>query len=613
MQRGSLEARLCILVGGLLFSLLFAVGYLQMKEQRSFISETKSSKYESTANLIYYVYEKAASDNSINESLARKFINSDSDIQFISITDSNGNICLDCNRDNSSKDAANSVAAYENTSDIIGKIDPLILPKTIPYSYPIKLGPNRHGILTVAFNTNSIITASEVFDNKLLFTFAIVLVFGFLGAIALARTIVHPIKRLTDATVKVANGDLTVNVDVNSTNEIENLSSSFNNMIVSLKEYESKLIDRASMDSLTELFNHRYFQERMKNELHRAERCNHPLSIIMIDIDHFKVINDSFGHITGDAVLKEFAILLTSLARGMDVIARYGGEEFAIILPETTLDKATHAAERIRTTTKDHVFHADSHIPVMLTVSLGVAQYPVHSKDSDGLIMAADLAMYRAKSLGRDHVIAYVTGDEFNNTNDPYHLYLLLHATDEGTVEAISGAIDAKCQNPVGFSSKIAEDAVMIARETGLCSEENCTEIKIAALLHDIGKLGMPDHIFTNPDKLTEEELKIVMGHPNLGHSIVQKSPQLQSVLPGILHHHERWDGAGYPEGLSGENIPLIARIISAADAYQTMLIKLSEDDQVNETAVRKLQAYSGKQLDPSIVEIYLRILESRS
>jgi HD-GYP domain-containing protein (c-di-GMP phosphodiesterase class II) len=144
-----------------------------------------------------------------------------------------------------------------------------------------------------------------------------------------------------------------------------------------------------------------------------------------------------------------------------------------------------------------------------------------------------------------------------------------------------------------------------------LCSEENCTEIKIAALLHDIGKLGMPDHIFTNPDKLTDEELKIVMGHPNLGHNIVQRSPKLQTVLPGILHHHERWDGAGYPDGLIGENIPLIARIIAAADAYQTILGKLPKDDQAKENAIKKLQIYSGKQLDPNIVEVYLHILAS--
>ena len=119
----------------------------------------------------------------------------------------------------------------------------------------------------------------------------------------------------------------------------------------------------------------------------------------------------------------------------------------------------------------------------------------------------------------------------------------------------------------------------------------------------------MPDHIFTNPNKLTDAELKIMMGHPNLGHSIVQKSPQLQSVLPGILYHHERWDGAGYPDGLVGEDIPLIARIIAAADIYHSLLLKSPNGAHVKDFAIQELRACSGMQLDPDIVEVYLRIL----
>ncbi|MHB1457050.1 MAG: bifunctional diguanylate cyclase/phosphohydrolase [Armatimonadota bacterium] len=489
-------------------------------------------------------------------------------------------------------------------------IDPFILPETILYNFPIKIGAVDEGTLTVAFNTTSMMSEANLFDTKLLATFAVALIFGFLGAIMLARAIAKPIKKLTDATRKVAGGDLSVNVEVNSINEIEQLSTSFNNMTSSLKEYESKLIERASIDSLTELHNHRYFQERIKKEIHRADRFNHPISIIMIDIDHFKLINDTYGHIVGDVILKDFANLLKSQARDMDVVARYGGEEFAIILPETSLDNAMHLAERIKKFTKKHVFHANDHAQILITVSLGVSQYPIHSKESDGLIMAADLAMYRAKSLGRNHVVAFEIGSDYDSTVDPYHLYLLLHATDEGTVEAISGAIDAKCLNPTGFSRRIADDALAIAKISGSCTEDDYIGVKIAALLHDIGKLGMPDYLFTNSKKLTEAERRIILGHPHLGHSIVQKSPQLQSVLPGILHHHERWDGAGYPDGLSGENIPLVARIIAAADTYHLILLELPKDEPASiDTAIRELQAYSSKQLDPNIVDTYICLL----
>lgn len=614
MQRSSLEARLCILVGGLLFSLLLAVGYQQMREQRSIVSEIKTAKYESISNFIYLAYKQTPPENNLKEynRLAREFMTSDSEIQYISISDSTGKNIFSLAK-NPSGNRTGEAISYKSATDAAGKIDPLFMPKTIPYNFPIKLEPDSRGILTVAFNTSSIISASEIFDTKLLATFAVALVIGFLGAILLARAIAHPIKKLTDATTKVAAGDLTVNVEISSTDEIEQLSTSFNNMIASLKEYEAKLIERASMDSLTDLYNHRYFQERIKKEIHRADRYDRPLSIIMLDIDHFKSINDSFGHIAGDIILKEFAILLVNQSRDIDIVARYGGEEFAIILPETSIDKAVYAAERIRTITKNYVFEVNKHAPVSITVSLGVAQFPIHSKEADGLIMAADLAMYRAKSLGRDHVISYVADTEYDSASDPYHLYLLLHATDEGTVEAISGAIDAKCQNPAGFSGRIADDAVAIAKETGLCTPENCVEVRIAALLHDIGKLGMPDHIFTNPDKLTDEERRIVIGHPNLGHSIVQKSTQLKSVLPGILHHHERWDGAGYPDGLEGENIPLIARIIAAASEYQKILVNLSIHNQAaKEAAIEELKKYSGTQLDPNIVEVYNRILTLR-
>lgn len=604
MQRSSLEARLCILVGGLLFTLLLAVGYQQMREQRSIISEIKSARYESISDLIHLACKKVTPRNDLIElsKLAREFMALDSEIQCIRISESNGKKVFCFPPSGQPQETAESVMPAGTRT----KINPLLLPRTIPYSYPVKLDSGKSGVLTVVFGTDSMMNTAELFDTKLLATFAIALIFGFIGAIMLARTIANPIKKLTDATAKVAEGDLTIHVQVNSTDEIEHLGASFNNMISNLKEYESKLIERASMDSLTELYNHRYFQERMKKEIHRADRYNHPLSIVMLDIDHFKLINDSYGHIVGDAILKEFANLLTHQARDMDIIARYGGEEFAIILPETPLDCAMQVAERIRLATKAYVFKINKHAPVSITVSLGVAQFPIHSKESDGIIMAADLAMYRAKSMGRNHVIAFASDTSYDCTSDPYHLYLLLHATDEGTVDALAGAIDAKCKNPSGFSSKIAQDAVNIALETGLCSRDDCTEVKIAALLHDIGKLGMPDHIFTNPDKLTGEECKIIMSHPNLGHSIVQKSPQLQSVLPGILYHHERWDGAGYPGGLTGEEIPLIARVIAAADIYQSLLLEFPEESAINE-----IRSYSGNQLDPNIVDAYLRILTS--
>jgi diguanylate cyclase (GGDEF)-like protein len=609
MRKHSLESRLCLLVAGLLFALLLAVGYVQLTGQRAALLESKNDKYQSLSNALALAYTPQTQENGdpIYRALTNRLMKTDPEIRYVAVSDAQKRVIFADSRGDQARDI--QFKPGERLADYTDRLNSRNRAARIVH-IPTLVGPEERGAVTVCFGSGSVDAAADELKTKLLCTFAVAFLIGMLGAVSLAKTIVHPIRKLITAAGDVASGKLDVSVPISSNDEIGELGSTFNRMTLALKDSQDKLVQRANTDSLTDLYNHRYFQERLSSELSRADRYHRSLSIIMLDIDHFKNLNDTHGHPVGDTTLQQVARILASESRDIDIVSRYGGEEFALILPEATAEDAITLAERLRLVIQRYCFLGNNGETIPVTISLGIAQYPLHSSEREGLIMAADLAMYQAKSMGRNRSVIYDREAQVDTDNDPYKLYLLLHAKDISTIEAMAAAVDAKGQRSQGFSRAVMMHCIAVGQELGL-PEKEINDLRIASLLHDIGKLGIPNDILNKPEPLSEEEQRTIKNHPALGYAIVQKSPHLRSMLPGILHHHEWWNGNGYPNCLKGEEIPLIARVIAAVDAYHAMLTERPYHEPVTkEAAMSELRHCAGAQFDPNIVDIFCSILQ---
>jgi diguanylate cyclase (GGDEF)-like protein/putative nucleotidyltransferase with HDIG domain len=377
--------------------------------------------------------------------------------------------------------------------------------------------------------------------------------------------------------------------------------------LVTLRERVGRLIDQltdaASTDPLTGLLNRRGFQSVIENELARSERGGRSFSLLMCDCDFFKHLNDQLGHHAGDEALQAIGKLFEDNKRRIDVAARVGGEEFALVLPETDQHEAFIVAERLRSRFGDGF--ADT--PVPLTLSLGVATYPTHGMTADALLRASDEALYAAKALGRDRTVLYsaevqgilAVGD--GRTADRGHAHL-------ATVLNLAEALDMRDTGTARHSQTVGRYSELMARELGL-PQEQLERVRVAGVLHDIGKIGVPDAILRKPGPLTDEEHAQMRKHPEIGARILGGS-ELDDIRSWILAHHERPDGQGYPSRLTAEEIPLEAKILAVADAYEAMT-----SDRVYRKAIgaqaarRELERCSGSQFDPAVVDALLRSL----
>lgn len=612
-RRGSLESRLCVLVMGLLFALLLAIGHIQMQSQARALKEARNEKYQvlSKILLISQSFSDTGEGSLFCRKMASRLMEADTDVAYVVVSDHNGKVVFADMRETSPREKR--MFAGMRLGSLMTFIHRSMLWDGFEFSktsIPTMLAKGRPGTITVGFSSRSTDMALEEMQARLLAVFAVAFIIGLLGSVLLARSFVTPLRHLVEAARAITADNLDVSVPENTTAELGEVSAAFNRMVKSLRENRERLIERANTDSLTGLYNHRFFQDRLRSELTRAERYGRPVSMIMLDIDHFKNLNDAYGHPVGDAVLVEMArILQSDVRRDIDIVARYGGEEFAVILPETDVVGAEEVAERIRVSVQRHCFSAGDGETVPVTVSLGVAAYPEHSLEREGLIMAADLAMYQSKSTGRNRTTVFSKDSRADEDTDPYKLYLLLHAPDFSTIEAMAAAVDAKGKRPPGFSKAVEMHAVALAEELAL-PEKLQEEIRITSLLYDIGKLGVSDSVLNKEGPLTDRELEMVRSHTTIGHAIVQRSVHLRSILPGILHHHECWNGSGYPSHLKGENIPIIARIIAVVDAYHAMRTdRVHSKAKTHEQAIAELRRCAGTQFDPQVVEAYIRIL----
>ncbi len=374
----------------------------------------------------------------------------------------------------------------------------------------------------------------------------------------------------------------------------------------------------AVTDGITGLYNHRHFQERLTDEVERCRTQGHPLSMLLIDVDYFKVVNDNYGHPIGDELLKQMAEVIRGAIRSTDLTCRYGGDEFAVILPGADPKDAEEIAEKIRRTIADHRFDLAGGLAITTTVSIGVATFPPDASDKKELIDLADRAAYHAKERGRNRVsvVAKIreSGEVPAEVGAPRALnpesYLgMLNTAYIDTIRALSYLVNAKDPYTYGHSCRVENYSVRLATALGL-SEEEVRSIQRAALLHDIGKVGINEGILRKEGPLSLLEYEVMKQHPQIGAQILERVDFLQDLVPLVYHHQERFDGTGYPSGLKGLQIPLGARIIAIADAYEAMTNNRPYRGKKNpEQAVRELRKNSGKQFDPEIVEAFAKVV----
>jgi len=359
----------------------------------------------------------------------------------------------------------------------------------------------------------------------------------------------------------------------------------------------------ATSDPLTRLHNHRYYQSRLDAEIAAAVRYGEGVSLIVLDIDDFCAVNAAGGHATGDALLVEIARAVERAVRTCDVVCRSGGDEIAIILPQTASDTALGIAERvlggIRTVTAPNGRR--------VTASAGVGSLPRMAGERSELVDRAEAALYWAKTHGKDRAFLF-DGDLTVAGDIDERVRALRERADHATVRSLAAAVDARDEQTQDHSGNVARYAVALARELDL-DDRTVLQIEHAALLHDVGKIGVPDAVLFKAGPLTAAEWARMRQHAVLGEEILS-STTMREILPWVRHHHEHWDGSGYPDGLSGDAIPLGARIIALANAYDAMRSSRPHRAALSRTAaLQEIDLGLGTAYDPALGETFIDLV----
>lgn len=349
------------------------------------------------------------------------------------------------------------------------------------------------------------------------------------------------------------------------------------------KQYEEKITYISFHDTLTGLYNRAYFDEELK-------RMNnpryYPLTVVMVDVNGLKVVNDTFGHQQGDELLKNLAYIMKISSRQGDVLARLGGDEFAIILPNTTLTDTKLFCKRLSENCKKNYFN-----PIHLNpdISMGYASQDGTLLDLDQLLVKADKNMYQNKL--------------FYSKNGEKHLL-------KSFLKILSERDPHYNKEPV---SNIEMTATLMGKKIGL-NNYDLSRLRLLALMHDIGKIGVAKQVLSKKQKLTDLEWQKIKEHSQIGYRITKSIPDFSSICEEILYHHEKWNGSGYPMGLKGEEIPLLSRIISIVDAFNTMLSdRPYKKIMTQEESLEEIKKNSGSQFDPNLVSTFFNIIREIS
>jgi len=365
------------------------------------------------------------------------------------------------------------------------------------------------------------------------------------------------------------------------------------------QQYEAAR-EQADRDFLTGLYGHRALQAELERALQAASQQGEELAIVAMDTDNFRLFNDTYGHSAGDQVLKMIADHLAGLCQDNGLAARYGGDDFMVILPKADREEAFAFAQSVQgwLSEKHFLARGSQHIPI--SVSCGVAVFPEDGQKRHELVAVADANLYESKSLG---------GKIVGRPKIQEQKAELRKLGTFDMLESLVTAIDNRDRYTKVHSEIVTECAVMLAQELGH-SEQVQKTLRIAGLLHDVGKICVPDRVLRKPGPLTRGEYEMVKQHVVIAEHLLVDLPDVEQLREAALNHHERFDGMGYPNRLEGEQIPLLGRIMAIADAYSAMILdRPYRKGRTMSEALAELQRCAGTQLDPELVEAFVRMV----
>ena len=453
------------------------------------------------------------------------------------------------------------------------------------------------------------------------------------------------LQEVSSLIIPVASFGQHVGVMIIGDKELENRADFYNlvavycGLYINNFELKDKASQNAFLDNLTGLYSHRHFQEVLAKELTEAEKTNSPVSVVLFDVNDISKINKEFGHAKGDEVIRTVAEKISANIKKQDTAGRYGGDEIAVILPGMTTEEAKYLAEYLTYTLS--CCSIDNVGPVR--VSVGVASYPEASVEQDKLLILAEQAMCISKSKGdKNGISTIVSSQDYDFWDDTAlnsfasvlakrHAQIGINFEEElvtkfqneeirsqnhllEVVTSLAGAIDAKDTYTKGHSTSVSRYAVALARAVNL-PEKEVERIKLGGLLHDVGKIGIPENVLKKTAGLTDEEWKIMKQHPTIGaDKVLKPNPLLHDLIPIVKYHHEQWNGKGYPEGLKGEEIPYAARIVAVADTYHALISDRPYRKGMSvEKACEILKMGAGIQWDADLVRQFIQIAPSLS
>lgn len=372
------------------------------------------------------------------------------------------------------------------------------------------------------------------------------------------------------------------------------------------KAHIAELSGMVNIDSLTGLYNHRFFHDKIKELVSESNKKKTPLSLIFIDIDYFKHYNDLHGHQQGDEVLKILGSTLLEICGEKYFVIRYGGEEFAILMPETVEDDAFLFAEKIRIAIQDYAFYGQEYLPnENLTISLGVSEYPAKAKNDVELIRYADDALYRAKFLKKNRVEGYSSIlEDLGKQLDAQNVDIVT------SVKTLITVINARDKYTFRHVERVVAYCKLLADKLKL-SEADKKMLIYGAYMHDIGKIDIAKEVLMKPTALTQTEWEQLKSHSENGVKIIQNVEALKEVVPIMLYHHEKYNGSGYPRNLKGEEIPYLARVLTVADSFDAMTsTRPYQKRKTFYEGIEEVRICSGTQFDPVIAEAFIEVIK---
>lgn len=384
---------------------------------------------------------------------------------------------------------------------------------------------------------------------------------------------------------------------------LEHLIGQIAGAIMNARLYK-QLEEESRIDSLTGLFNRRHFNERLDEEIKHWQRHGRIFSLAICDLDYFRDYNNKYGHVAGDKLLREVGESIKSSVREIDLTFRYGGDEFAILLPGTDCDDALIVVKRVQKNLEEEMKKRK----ILLTASIGLASYPINGVESIDIMKAADTAAYEAKELGGNRCIS---SRMLESRGKETVSQVESEKTVVSIISSLATALESRDIYTYGHSREVNKYALMLGEAIGL-SRERLTYLSRAALLHDIGKIGISNGVLAKKGRLSKKEWNQMKKHPTISAEIIGHIPSLLYCKPAILHHHERWDGKGYPSGIKGKKIPLEARILAIADAFAAMVSERPYRPAMPyQDALLELERGAGKQFDPKLVKTFITIVKN--